>query len=213
MNKRPIDFHKRCSFSGSKLHRKAAHEWNCDFKFNCGKRRIIWTNDNNLQFCFDENHIHICLFTKLISMPNFLLSAIIYPWLDFQPSSSLSTGCVVSLRGDWAIFCHAGSGRVGRVWSARGKSLEILRRGWESNPGHREDRQRAFPLSYHDWLHTQYPVLFSCVIIPRIATMQNKSNFSVFQTLNSRDLKLEAISIRCRTQNELFVKILRHHCT
>ena len=45
------------------------------------------------------------------------------------PSSSLSTGCVVSLRGDWAIFCHAGSGRVGRVWSAREKSLKILFHG------------------------------------------------------------------------------------
>jgi len=31
------------------------------------------------------------------------------------PSSSLSTACVVSLRGDGAIFRHAGSGRVGRV--------------------------------------------------------------------------------------------------
>jgi len=61
-----------------------------------------------------------------------------------RPSSSLSTGCVVSLRGDWAIFCHAGSGRVG-VWSAREKSLEMLRRGWELNPGHREDRQWAIP--------------------------------------------------------------------
>jgi len=27
-----------------------------------------------------------------------------------RPSSSLSTGCVVSLRRDWAIFCHASSG-------------------------------------------------------------------------------------------------------
>ena len=41
------------------------------------------------------------------------------------------------------------SGVVG-VWSAREKSLEILRRGWESNPGHGEDRQWAIPLSYHD---------------------------------------------------------------
>jgi len=34
--------------------------------------------------------------------------------VGLRPSSSLSTGCVVSLRGDWAIFCHTGSGRVGR---------------------------------------------------------------------------------------------------
>jgi len=41
--------------------------------------------------------------------------------VELRPSSSLSTGRVVSLRGDWAIFCHAGSERVGRVWSVRGK--------------------------------------------------------------------------------------------
>ena len=43
--------------------------------------------------------------------------------VGLRPSSSLSAGCVVSLRRDWAIFCHAGSGRV---WSAREKSLELL---------------------------------------------------------------------------------------
>ena len=37
------------------------------------------------------------------------------------------------------------------MWSARAKSLEILRRGCELNPDHREDRQWAIPLSYHDW--------------------------------------------------------------
>ena len=73
------------------------------------------------------------------------------PVVGFRPSSSLSKGCVVSLRGDWAIFCHAGSERVGRVWSAREKSIEILRRGWELNPGHREDKQLTIPLIYHDW--------------------------------------------------------------
>ena len=70
--------------------------------------------------------------------------------VGLRPSSSLSTGCVVLLRGDCAIFCHAGSERVGRVWSAREKSLEILRHGWELNPGHGEDRQWAIPPSYHD---------------------------------------------------------------
>jgi len=81
--------------------------------------------------------------------------------VELRPSSSLSTGCVVSLRGDWAIFCHAGSERVGRVRSAREKSLEILRRGWKLNPGHGEDRQWAIPLSYHDWL-TVYLTQFIC---------------------------------------------------
>jgi len=50
------------------------------------------------------------------------------------PSSSISTGCVVPLRGDWAVFCRVGSGRVGRVWSAREKSLLILHHGRELNP-------------------------------------------------------------------------------
>jgi len=61
--------------------------------------------------------------------------------VGLHPSSLMSTGWVAPLRGDWAIFCHAGSGRVGRVWSARKNSLEILRRGWELNPGHREDSE------------------------------------------------------------------------
>ena len=41
------------------------------------------------------------------------------------------------------------------VWSAREKSLEILRRGWELNPGHGEDRQWAIPLTYHDPGHRE----------------------------------------------------------
>jgi len=79
----------------------------------------------------------------------------------FQPSSVhswtsslLSTGRVVPLRGNWAIFCHAGSGWVGRVWSPREKSLEILTYSWKPNPGHREDSQWdsfILPLSYLDW--------------------------------------------------------------
>jgi len=44
--------------------------------------------------------------------------------VELWPSFSLSTGCVVSLRGDWAIFCHTGSGRVGRVWSDRENPLK-----------------------------------------------------------------------------------------
>ena len=76
------------------------------------------------------------------------LSAIVCPWLDF----GFPPRCPRVVWCHWAIFCHAGSGRVGRVRSAREKSLEILCRGWELNPGHGEDRQWAIPLSYHDWL-------------------------------------------------------------
>jgi len=36
---------------------------------------------------------------------------------------------------------HAGPGQVRRVWSARAKSLEILRHGRELNRGHGKDRQ------------------------------------------------------------------------
>ena len=73
--------------------------------------------------------------------------------VEHWPSSWLFTGCVVPLRGDWAIFSHAGSGRVGWVWPAREKSLELHCHGWELNPGQREDRQWdsfILPLSYHD---------------------------------------------------------------
>jgi len=64
------------------------------------------------------------------------------------------------VRGDWAIFCHAGSGQVGTVWSAREKLLEILRRGWELHPGHSEDRQWATPLSYHEWPYRYHETWF-----------------------------------------------------
>ena len=72
-----------------------------------------------------------------------------------KPFPLMFTGCMVPLWGDWAIFCHAGSGWVGREWSTREQSLEILSHDWESNQSHRKDRQSdTFLLSlvYHDWL-------------------------------------------------------------
>jgi len=74
--------------------------------------------------------------------------------VGLRPSSSISTGCVVPLRRDWAIFCNTDSGQVGRMWSAREKSLEIPLHGQELNPDHREDRwwdTAVLPLSYHGW--------------------------------------------------------------
>ena len=74
--------------------------------------------------------------------------AFVCPWLDIGLLPQYP-------QGDWVIFCHAGSVRVGRVWSAKEKSLEILRHGRKLNPGHGEDRQWdtfILPLSYHEWL-------------------------------------------------------------
>ena len=71
------------------------------------------------------------------------------------PSSSMSIGCMVPLKGYWVICWHADSGGVGREWSARENSLGILCHGWELNPGHGKDRQWdsfIFPLSFCDWL-------------------------------------------------------------
>ena len=72
------------------------------------------------------------------------------PMVERWPSSPMFTDCVVPLREDWAIFCHAGSGRVGRGWSARKKSLEILLHGRELNPGHEEGRQ------WNNWAELSY---------------------------------------------------------
>jgi len=69
------------------------------------------------------------------------------------------------LRGDWAIFYHAGPGWVGRVWSAGEKSLEILRRGWDWNPAYGENRQWGtfiFPLSYHDCVSSFFTAVKHC---------------------------------------------------
>ena len=74
--------------------------------------------------------------------------------VELRPSSSLSTSFVVPLRGDWAIFCHAGSGGfIGREWSDREKSFEIFRHRRKLNPRHGVDRQWdtfILALSYHD---------------------------------------------------------------
>jgi len=73
--------------------------------------------------------------------------------IELGPSSPRSTGCLVSVRGDWAILCNS----IG-MWSARGKTFWILRHGRELNPGHGEDRQWdtfILPLSYHDPGHRE----------------------------------------------------------
>jgi len=84
----------------------------------------------------------------IVGLRRMLTTGLFSLYGPFTSSHRLSTGCVVSFRGDGAIFCHTGSGRVGRVWSAREKSLGILCCGWEFNPGHKKDRQWAIPLSY-----------------------------------------------------------------
>ena len=92
-----------------------------------------------------------------------------YIYFYFQPSSihgwtfSLPPRCPQVMWFRWGEIepFSATLAQVGRAWSAKEKSLEILRRGWESNPGHREDRQWAIPLSCHDWLLHLY-VCYIC---------------------------------------------------
>jgi len=47
----------------------------------------------------------------------------------------------VAIEGRLSYFLSRWLMWVGGVWLAKEKSLEILRRGWELNPGHGEDRQ------------------------------------------------------------------------
>jgi len=96
---------------------------------------LVWVTRNSVSKGNEGSLIYWAMINNGISLISQRLSVV-----GLRPSSSLSTGCVMSLRGDCAFFCHTGSGRVGRVWSAREKSLEIFRRGWELNPGHKEDR-------------------------------------------------------------------------
>ena len=78
--------------------------------------------------------------------------------VGLQPSSLMSTGCVVPLRGDWAIFCHTGSRRVGRVWSAK-KKIPWNTSPWlgiEPRPrGEGTVRFIHFPIEL-TWLTTHY---------------------------------------------------------
>ena len=124
---------------------------------------ITWTSGMTMEILF-HSILRIEIYPNYTVDPISASCTIVFFYLShclsvvgLEPSSSLSTGCVVSLRGDWAIFCHAGSGRVGRVWS-----LEILRHGWELNLSHREDRQWdtfILSLSYLDpghWENRQW---------------------------------------------------------
>ena len=84
----------------------------------------------------------------------FFLSAIVCPWLNFglPPRCPQAVWCLwekiepfsATLAQDGLAECDQPA-----------KSLEILRRGWELNPGHGEDRQWAIPLSYHDPGHRE----------------------------------------------------------
>jgi len=52
--------------------------------------------------------------------------------IEHWSSSLLSTGCLMPLKGNWPICCHAVSGPVGKVWSANEKSLEKVTRRADS---------------------------------------------------------------------------------
>jgi len=92
----------------------------CDSDCRCQSYSLtVWIGYNIIRIDFSNYYLNHFLISHRLSV------------VGLQPSSLLSTGCVVSLRGDWAIFCRAGSGQVGRVWSVREKSLEILRHDCE----------------------------------------------------------------------------------
>ena len=59
-------------------------------------------------------------YTELMQLLSYFFILVLFShhlsMVGYWPSSSMSTDCVVSLGGDWAIFCYAGSG-PGRVSS------------------------------------------------------------------------------------------------
>jgi len=82
--------------------------------------------------------------------------------IGHRPSPWMSNGCVVPLRGNWVIFCHACWIRKGwRNVISQGKTPWNTMRHChcqELNPGHGEDRQRdifILLLSYHNQGHRE----------------------------------------------------------
>jgi len=72
-----------------------------------------------------------------------------------QPSFSMSTGCVMPLRRDCVISAMLAQDGWAEC-DESGKSLLILRHGWEMNLGHKEDKpwdSFILPLSCHDLGH------------------------------------------------------------
>jgi len=61
-----------------------------------------------------------------------------------RPKAFFPMGCHSALW--YSLNCVQGS----TCDQPRNNPFELLHHGWELNPGHREDRQWAIPLSYHD---------------------------------------------------------------
>jgi len=124
-----------------------------------GRWLADWQTDHHVSFEIDGRQL--CL--------EFLTHWPVYTGVQGSLLLSFFFKYGVHLVGSWFSFCGECSQDLFLHWwvlspppatqwlvlrsrSAREKFLEILRRGWELNPGHKEDRQWAIPLSYHDWL-------------------------------------------------------------
>jgi len=112
--------------------------------------RFTRSNDSQIAEIKDMTYWDFLERKWLYAYPGiFFLSAIVGPWLNFGPPPR----CPQVVRCLWgeiepfsATLAQDGLAECDQP----GKSLEILHRGWELNPGHGEDRQWASPLSYHD---------------------------------------------------------------
>jgi len=94
-----------------------------------------------------------CLVGSVFGLgPGFIASTIVCPRLDLGSSSSISTGFVMPLREDWAIFCHSGSGLVGRMWSHKEKYLEV-QSGIEPRPQGGQTERYICSLTELSWLN------------------------------------------------------------
>jgi len=151
---------RRLAWSGEQEtdHMLSYHTWQKEICIRWSKRKI-WLAVN-VYLCFTLYWYPDCVDSD--SVDSSMLASISNA-IFFQPSSVRSWPAAFLFNGHrlcaviegilWAIFSYASSEWVGRVWSAREKSLEILRHGWELHPSHREDRQWDsffLPPSYHD---------------------------------------------------------------
>jgi len=91
----------------------------------------------------------------------FLRPLSVHGWTSSYLLDLTTIGRGVPLRGDWAIFCHDGLGRVGRARSAKENPLKCfaMAGNWTRAMERTDiDTQFILPLSYYDWfMHGSIP--------------------------------------------------------
>jgi len=115
---------------------------------------VSWPSRNFQVIYFILLLFYVYVFSAMNWFIYFSVNCLSMVWL--QPSSSMSIGCVVSLRRDWAISTIWLRMGFAKLYQPEKNPLKYSITAAGIEPGHGEDRQWdtfIVQRSYHDWLY------------------------------------------------------------